>query len=126
MPKNDKPTSADRDARGQTPGRKAFATAEEAWLWAAAVLRARRHGKPMPAGPCEPRDVFDALDRLYLQRILKMEHAYILRVWGERGASPSPASAYERSDALIWREALDRLEPLLISQGIVAPPEAHA
>ena len=139
MMKNDNTTPADPDARGQTPGREAFATAEEAWLWAMAAFVASCDGRPVPAGPCHPRDVFEIVNHLYCRRIIDTRHAYILRTWGERGMAPNPKSlrssdsilelsdiAFERAQSRAWRDALDRLTPMLISEGIVAPPEMHA
>ena len=126
MTKNDNPTPADRDARGQTPGREAFATAEEAWLWAMAAFVAHRDGKPEPAGPCNPHNMFEIVNHLYCRRRINREHANALRSWGERGTAPNPAYPLERSDSRLWREALDRLAPLLIDEGIVVPPEPCA
>ena len=124
--KNDNTTTADRDARGQTLGRKAFATAEEAWLWAMAAFVARRDGKPEPAGSCNPHSVFETVNYLYCRYCIKREHVNVLRIWGERGTAPNPAYPLDRRDSRLWREALDRLAPLLISNGIVAPPEPRA
>lgn len=51
MMKNDNTTPADPDARGQTPGREAFATAEEAWLWAMTVRQQRQTMRKMQQTP---------------------------------------------------------------------------
>ena len=103
-----------------------FRSAEEAWLWTMAALMARREGARYTAGkgrvsrPCEPDDVVRCLDTLYRQRRLTLTHARILRIWGDRQASPNPEFASERTDARLWREALERLEWLLRVKGIVA------
>jgi hypothetical protein len=114
--------SADRQPRRVEP----FRSAEEAWLWTMAALVARREGARYTANqgrvtrPCEPDDVVKCLDALYRRRRIDLVHARILRIWGERQAAPNPAYAGERSDARLWREALDRLEWPLRVKGIVA------
>lgn len=103
-----------------------FRSAEEAWFWTMAALRARRDGARYTANlgaiarPCEPDDVVRALDALYRRRRIDLVHARILRVWGERQMPPNPAYATERCDFRLWREALDRLEWPLRVKGIVA------
>jgi hypothetical protein len=102
-----------------------FRDAEEAWLWTMAALIARREGARYAANqgkvvrPCEPDDVVKCLDALYRRRRIDLVHARILRIWGERQASPNPAIASERCDWRLWREALDRLEWPLRVKGIV-------
>lgn len=103
-----------------------FRSAEEAWLWTMAALRARRDGARYVANsgrvtrPCEPDDVVKCLDQLYRRRRIDLTHARILRIWGERRMAPNPAYAAERCDWRLWREALDRLEWPLRVKGIVA------
>jgi hypothetical protein len=102
-----------------------FRDADEAWLWTMAALMARRQGARYTANqgrvsrPCEPDDVVKCLDGLYRRRRIDIVHARILRIWGERQASPSPAVPTERCDWRLWREALDRLEWPLRIKGIV-------
>ena len=102
-----------------------FRNAEEAWLWTMAALTARREGARYSANqgkvarPCEPDDVVKCLDGLYRRRRIELLHARILRIWGERQASPNLAFPRERSDFRLWREALDRLEWPLRVKGIV-------
>jgi hypothetical protein len=107
-------------------GIQPFRSAEEAWLWTMAALRARRDGARYTANrgligrPCEPDDVIRCLDVLYRRRRIDLVHARILRIWGERQAAPNPAYATERCDFRLWREALERLEWPLRVKGIVA------
>ncbi|HSZ90393.1 MAG TPA: hypothetical protein VK822_13580 [Acetobacteraceae bacterium] len=102
-----------------------FRDAEEAWLWTMAALMARREGARFRANqglvvrPCEPDDVVKCLDGLYRRRRIDLVHARILRIWGERQASPNPAFPVERCDWRLWREALERLEWPLRAKGIV-------
>jgi hypothetical protein len=111
-----------------------FATAEEAWFWTMQALIARRDGARIVAGagltarPCEPDDVVKCLDRLYRQRRIDLQHARILRIWGERQQTPDPRQPREAGDARLWREAMQRLEWPLRVKGIIAdafanPPE---
>ncbi len=102
-----------------------FRNAEEAWFWTMAALMARREGARYTANqgrvvrPCEPDDVVKCLDGLYRRRRIDLVHARILRIWGERQASPSPTLPAERCDWRLWREALERLEWPLRVKGIV-------
>ena len=98
-----------------------FATAEEAWFWTMAALIARHDGARISAGrgavirPCEPDDIVKCLDRLYRQRRIDLQHARILRIWGERGTAPNPRIPGERGD----RKAQQCLE-----DGLVDLPDA--
>ena len=109
-----------------------FQSAEEAWLWTMAALVARREGARIVAGagrtqrPCEPDDVVKCLDRLYRQRRVDLQHARILRLWGERGQAPDPRHPPERGDWRLWSEALSRLDWPLRNKGIVAGPALRA
>ena len=110
------------DSRLLAPCRTApFASAEAAWFWTAASLRARQEASVTPCpGPCRPEDVVKCLDTLYRQRRIELLHVRILRIWGWRGVAPNPAWAGQRCDERLWREALERLEWPLRSRGIVA------
>ncbi len=127
-------TIAARHAPSHLPlaGTQPFASAEEAWIWTMMALVARRDGPRVLAGrglvsrPCEPDDVVKCLDRLYRQRRIDLQHARILRIWGERGYAPNPRIAAERGDHRLWREALDRLDFPLRNKGIVAGPRIVA
>jgi hypothetical protein len=107
------------------PHSRPFASAEDAWLWTMAALKARRDGarhstnKGRAPRPCEPDDVVRCLDSLYRQRRIDLAHARILRIWGERQMVPSRAVAAERHDHRLWAEALERLEWPLRVKGIV-------
>jgi len=105
-----------------------FDTVDEAWFWTMAALIARRDGARIVSGaglvqrPCEPDDVIKALDRLYRQRRIDLQHARILRIWGERQAAPDPRYPSEKGDWRLWREAMSRLDWPLRVKGIVAGP----
>ena len=114
-----------RSKAPEQPRTQPFRSAEEAWLWTMAALRARRDGARYTANqgkigrPCEPDDVIRCLDALYRHRRIDLVHARILRIWGERQAAPNPAYATERCDFRLWREALGGLEWALRVKGIV-------
>ena len=118
------PTTATFGARGKPLQR--FSNAEEAWFWTMAALRARREGARYTANlgavqrPCEPDDVVKCLDTLYRRRRINLEHARVLRRWGERQTPPSPTNRRDRNDWRLWREAMERLDWLLRVKGIVA------
>jgi hypothetical protein len=105
---------------------EAFSSVEEAWFWTMAALVARRDGARIVSGaglvqrPCEPDDVVKCLDRLYRNRRIDLQHARILRIWGERGQAPDPRTPRERGDWRLWREAMSRLDLPLRVKGIVA------
>ena len=100
-----------------------FATAEAAWFWTCIALRAREAGR-VPSRlangvPCRVEDVLKCLDTLYRQRRVELLHVRVLKDWGWREAVPDPAISRQRCDALLWREALDRLEWPLRVRGLV-------
>ena len=102
-----------------------FPSAEQAWFWTMSALHARHAGantndSSRMCRPCDPDDVIRALDRLYRLRRIDLVHARILRIWGERGCSPSALNPGQASDARIWREAMDRLDAKLRAIGVVA------
>jgi hypothetical protein len=103
-----------------------FRSAEDAWIWTAAALAARREGARTVANagrvcrPCEPDDVVRCLDDLFRRGRITTGHAEILRRWGERGAAPEASRPAERRAALLWREAMAWLDWPLRSKGIVA------
>jgi hypothetical protein len=91
-----------------------------------AALIARREGarytanQGMVSRPCDPDDVVKCLDGLYRRRRISLEHARVLRIWGERQMAPSRVVAVERHDQQVWTEALERLDWPLRIKGIVA------
>jgi hypothetical protein len=117
------PTEAITQARTSGARVEPFRSAEQAWFWTMSALVARREGThgsgPRTERPCDPDDVVKCLDQLYRRRRIDLQHARILRIWGERGTAPNPIYPLERGDWKLWREALDRLEWPLRVKGIV-------
>ena len=103
-----------------------FTTTEEAWLWFILAQEAKTDGARIVAGlsmsprPCEPADILTCVERLYRNRRLTMDHLLVLRHYGKRQLPPDVARVKEARAHALWREALDRLEPVLVKKGIVA------
>ena len=106
--------------------RPPFPSAEAAWFWTSAHLRAQQEpaAPRPPPGPCRPEDVIKCLDALYRNRRIELLHVRILRIWGWRGVAPNPAWSRQRCDAALWREAIERLDWPLRNRGIVERPSA--
>ncbi|MFA7456858.1 MAG: hypothetical protein WCY57_05370 [Micavibrio sp.] len=104
-----------------------FSNAEEAWLWFILAQEARNDGARISAGaglfarPCEPVDILQCVDRLYRNRRLVMDHLLVLRHYGKRQLPPDPRRMKEVRAFILWKEALERLEPVLVKKGIVRP-----
>ncbi|MCB1591850.1 MAG: hypothetical protein KDI90_05305 [Alphaproteobacteria bacterium] len=102
-----------------------FDTVEEAWFWFIAAQQARNDGARITAGqgllerPCEPLDILKILDRLYRLRTLTMDHLLVLRFYGRRNMAPDPRRIKEARASKLWRQAMDRLEPVFESKGIL-------
>jgi hypothetical protein len=104
-----------------------FDNAEDAWLWFILAQEARNEGARFSAGlgliarPCEPADILNAIDRLYRNRRLVMDHILVLRHYGKRQLAPDPRRIKEVRAFALWKEALERIEPVLVRKGIVRP-----
>lgn len=104
-----------------------FNSAEEAWFWFLAAQAARNDGARVSAGaglvarPCIPDDIYNVLNRLHRDRRLLMEHLLVLRHYGRRQMPPDPRRMKEVRAFHLWKEALERMEPLLVRKGIVKP-----
>lgn len=102
-----------------------FASAEEAWLWYASCQLARLDGARFSAGagqvarPCDPDDIFRAVDGLYRRRVIDGTHITVLGEFGRRQRPPDPWGGDPAGAAILWDEALDRLTTILKTKGIV-------
>lgn len=103
-----------------------FDTAEDAWLWYSQCQIARLQGVRFTAGlgdvarPCDPDDIYRAVDGLYRRRVLGKGHLSVLGRFGLRLAPPDPWAGDSPGEASLWGEALDRLETVLRGKGIVS------
>lgn len=101
-----------------------FETAEEAWFWFIDAQQARQDGARISAGqglytrPCEPMDILKVVERLHRNRRLIMDH-FVLRHYGRRHYAPDPHRIKEQRAYTLWREAFERIEPVLVAKGIV-------
>lgn len=102
-----------------------FPSAEEAWFWFVQAQEAKAAGARVRAGlglterPCEPIDIYRAVDRLYRQRKLLRDHLHVMAHYGRRLSAPDSARDREARAAVLWGEAFERLTPLLRQKGIV-------
>ena len=102
-----------------------FESAEEAWFWFVAAQDAKNSGARFVAGaglykrPCEPVDILKVLDRLYRNRRLNRDHLLVLRHYGKRHMAPDRYREKEVRAYHLWKEALQRIEEILIAKGIV-------
>jgi hypothetical protein len=105
-----------------------FRDAEEAWFWFISAQSARNDGARFVAGagvyprPCEPLDILKVLDKLYRQRRLLRDHLLVLRHYGRRHMAPDPRRVKEQRARKLWDEALERMQSILESKGIVREP----
>ena len=105
-----------------------FQDVEEAWFWFVSAQEARANGARVSAGnslyprPCEPLDIMKIVDGLYRNRRLVRDHLLVLRHYGRRHLPPDPYRIKEAQAHKLWREALDRMSPILLSKGIIAHP----
>jgi hypothetical protein len=110
-------------AEAGTPRAEPFASAEEAWFWACAALRARQEGAASCGGrvkrPCDPDDVLMCVERGLRSRRLDPAQARVLGVWGRRQMTPSRWVA-PVAEAALWQDAMAVLRPMLAAKGIVA------
>ena len=101
-----------------------FASAEEAWFWFLQAQAARLEGAEMNRSalyprPCEPIDIFKVVDRLYRNRRITIEHLRVLKHYGQRVMAPDPDRVKEIRAHALWTEALDIMEDVLVTKGIV-------
>ena len=102
-----------------------FDTVEEAWFWFIQAQQARIDGARITAGigaisrPCEPIDILQALDGLYRNRKLTMDHLLVLRHYGRRMLPPDPRRAKEIRGYRMWNEAMAELATVLEEKKII-------
>jgi hypothetical protein len=107
------------------PGSVPFADVAEAWFWAMQAHQAMLDGARVRAGqallprPCEGADILRVVDRLFRQRRLLREHLVVLARYGRLVMAPERDRARETADWLLWTEALERMEPMLRTKGII-------
>ncbi len=102
-----------------------FLNAEEAWFWFIRCHKARADGarfENVPgatARPCDPDDLYRAVNRLHKQRRIGPEHLKTLSVFGLGECPPDRRCRHEERPARLWDEALDKLSIVLKTKGII-------
>ena len=102
-----------------------FASAEEAWFGFVQAHTAKLEGARIVAGassverPCEPLDIFRVMERLYRARRLLMDHIMVLRTYGQMQRPPDLRLHKEMLAYDLWHEALEKIEEVLVTKGIV-------
>lgn len=104
-----------------------FRSAEQAWIWCAQLLAARRDGRAPRDGeggnrPCTPDDILMIIQRLHSAGRINLEQAAVLRRYGEKGRAPAVNLLGEETDWHQWRAVMRALLPQLVARGIVLPP----
>lgn len=107
------------------PNTVPFESAVDVWFWFILAQQARNEGARYTAGmsltprPCEPTDILKILDGLYRNRRLLRDHLLVLRHYGRRQMAPDPRRTKELLAHKLWKEAMERIEPVLVRKGIV-------
>ena len=102
-----------------------FDSVEECWFWFVAANNAKNEGARYGAGlstiirPCEPADILSIMDRLFRSRQITIEHLKVLKHYGERSFGPDKHQRRERRSFYRWKEAMDKLRPVLERKAIV-------
>lgn len=102
-----------------------FADAAEAWFWFVRCHRVRREGAKLTDGPvsttrpCDPDDIYRAVDSLVRDGRLGPEHLLVLARFGLRETPPDSRRPDEQRAAGLWSEALDRLTTVLRRKAII-------
>ncbi len=105
-----------------------FQDVEEAWFWAVRGHDAFMDGARPVAGraenpkPCEARDIMVVLSRIIRRGGLSRRHVEVLFRYARRDFPPDDRLPKEAADALLWREALAELAPVLWQKGLVVDP----
>ncbi len=102
-----------------------FATAEEAWFWFIRCQKARQDGARFESGasefirPCDPDDLYRAVMGLARKRRIGSDHLWVLEKYGLSERPPDSRITDEQRSCRLWKEAFDRLSPVLEEKQIV-------
>ena len=103
-----------------------FMNAEEAWFWFVRSEKARAERakasdtKSVFGRPCDPNDVFRWVKQLYDGGELVTGHLVVMGQYGFLDRLPDPGADEEVVDYIMWTDAFEMLEPILIDKGVVA------
>ncbi len=102
-----------------------FSSAEEAWFWFMRTEKARAERakaartSALYDRPCLPDDVYAIVSRLHRANALCDLHLEVMAEYGFLDRPPFPDVDEEAVDWVIWLDAFDVLEPVLLERGIV-------
>ncbi len=102
-----------------------FMNAEEAWFWFVRSEKARAERakatdtKSIYDRPCDPDDVFRWVKQLYDGGALATGHLVVMGHYGFLDRLPDPDADEEVVDYIMWTDAFDMLETVLIDKGVV-------
>lgn len=103
-----------------------FTNAEEAWFWFVRSEKARAERakaadtKSIFGRPCDPDDVFRWVKQLYDGGGLATGHLMVMGQYGFLDRVPDPANDDEVVDYIMWTDAFEALESVLVQKGAVA------
>lgn len=109
-----------------------FSSAEEAWFWYVRCQRLRLdNARPSTTNarfnrPCDPDDIYLVAMRLHRQHLLHKGHLRVLAKYGLAECPPDYRCVKQRTDLVIWRQALDKLSEPLRLKGIILPAINHS
>ncbi|MCT4574809.1 MAG: hypothetical protein OIF36_04470 [Alphaproteobacteria bacterium] len=104
---------------------KLFANGQEAWFWFMQANEAKIVGAKCSPGmgavsrPCEPEDIMNIINKLYRQRTLLIDHVRILAHYGKKLCAPNKDRYREQKACTLWKEAMSKIEPILVNKGII-------
>ena len=104
---------------------KLFANGQEAWFWFMQANEAKIIGAKCSPGmgavsrPCEPEDIMNVINKLYRQRSLLIDHVRILAHYGKKLCAPNKDRYREQKACTLWKEAMNKIEPILMKKGII-------
>lgn len=87
-----------------------FISADAAMIWFA---------NQTPPYQGDAAEIFRALNDLYVQRVLKLDHILVIRHYGRRGEIPQLSRMREMKAYDLWRTARAALEPRLEKYNII-------
>ncbi len=106
-----------------------FSGPDEAWFWAYIAQYNLLDGAKIVAGkakvkrPCDPRDIWMQLSRLYRQGRIQQRHLKVLKESAKQQAPPDQRLATQRPHYELWRQAMLELGSNLYQRGLVTSPE---
>ena len=101
-----------------------FDSSEEAWLWFC-KYSGRRDGYKRESSanivfrPCSLDDVYIVVSRLYLSGKITKKQLEVLLKYGEKQIIPDDRIFDEYEDAVLWRDAMKKMEALFMKKKII-------